>query len=267
MKKICSLLVSVAIMASMAVTAFAAGNFTATPSVTEVQAGDTFTVSLDLAGVTCDSVSFSLGFDKDAFECTSITVNSTNMLGMMINAMGVKSTTDEANNTGWVGFGLSSANVNTYTAANMATIGFTVKADATAGAKTFTVSEQTGGSAGYIGDCMTTDVIVKGNEPVVTDTITVSDKAVADAVATWNVTLSDIKLLNDLKVKVYKDAADENTASQESAIAAGTATGEGEISFTAKFDTADAEATGGAEVDVETVGIQFTSGTVVSDIK
>lgn len=184
----------------MVVTAFAvaasaadgAANVSMTVSATEVNVGDTVTVTVSCGDMTVSSFACKLMFDNSVLECTKIvgarTADKYAGNGYLYDSYEenwVKVTsmanTTEANNVSQVGFVHAGTEDADYSANTVFTATFTAKA---AGNVTFTLVEDSEGADGYKAIAETKTLTIKGTEPACEHKNT---KAVSNGDGTHNV--------------------------------------------------------------------------------
>ena len=174
-KKMVALLLSLAMLLSLVpVTAVAEGanismalTYPDGRTAETLQEGDTVTLAVSNNAMTVSSFTFNISFDKDKFECVSIVgiddeypdyICITKASGKNPDVeVGTMSTTAEANASGFVGFGWSSANDVNYTGVTIACITFRAKGT---GSADFALNEDSSGQGGYKGTVSTTSVTV-----------------------------------------------------------------------------------------------------------
>lgn len=235
MKKIISLIVCIAIVFSFSVVSFAAGetNFTLTASATEVNEGDTFTITLSTAAIKAASLTGGFYIVENgtaAITCTDVK-DGMGYTGY-ISAGGpfpatctdfATTSTVNANNT--CGFALAATAEANYPAQNIIVATFTADK---AGTVDFSVYESSDGTDGKTADRVgTISVTIKGSEPVLDEAIEVGATSTDDAEAgtrTWAVEVGADLIANG-KIKAvltnsHADVAADNT--QEVALSFGT---------------------------------------------
>lgn len=239
-KKLLPFLLSIMmIVTAFAVTASAAGgatNVSMVVSATEVNVGDTVTVTVSYSDMTISSFACTLKFDKELLECVSLVgcdtedpdymydIGLCNKKNFALNT--AVSTTTEANGNGQVGFAYAGSKDVAYTECVLYTATFTAKA---AGTVTFTLVEDSSGTDGFKDTADTKDLTIKATTPAHTcsvDTLTKTEESPADCTtdgvkAYWTCSCG----------KIYADAA----ATVEIPDLDAWKTGDGKISASHKY--------------------------------
>ena len=192
------LLCLVMVLAYVPVPGYAAGgatNASMVVSATEVNVGDTITVTVSYSNMKISSFGCTVVFDKDLLTCESVVgpyasygpeyeryffVTKANVPAMMATVTtDVVSTTDEANAIGQVGFTLVGTTDVAYAGQEIFTATFTAKA---AGTVTLTLKEDSAGSDGFLGTAATQIITIGGSsEPDVPSCDHSSTKLVPNA--------------------------------------------------------------------------------------
>ena len=205
MKKVVSLFLCLAMLFSMLVTTtMAEGSYNATMETneTEVEAGETFTVTIKNKAMTVSSFTCGIFFDTSKLECMSIVGTNPNLPDRfyLVDIYEEKSRSDgtptpaESNVTGTVGFGWAGGENTEYVAGTIATITFKVKEDATGSANILLFEDSAGTNGAKIGNDYQTYEQAKDDNTLDKDVVTI----VAPTVPATGVTLNTNALSLDI---------------------------------------------------------------------
>lgn len=274
MKKVVSLFLCLAMLFSMLVTTtMAEGSYNVTMETneTEVEAGETFTVTIKNKAMTVSSFVCGIFFDTSKLEIVSIeggqeadrsnyylVMKNPPVLGGPYVLPTAKPTVEESKVTGTVGFAWGGTANTEYNAATIATITFKVKENATGSANILLFEDSAGTNGAKIGNGYQTYEQAKDDNTLDKDVVTI----VAPTLPVTGVTLNtnalslDINGTAKLTATVQPDGASNKAVTFKSNNTA-VATVDAEGNVTAKAE-------GQATITVTTADGGFTASCVVT---